>query len=310
MSYQPAYNIAAVVRGPGHLFITDSDSGVIWCSACTMTPEESTFGVSVAGFGTIDSRRGDLVIKLACEGAGRITPEIVAFLWGFGGLKIGQLMPQRAVWVKALDGSIYKLEAAFVSQPPTLQLGANSVSYGSFEVTGILKAATAREAEGSLYALSSADFTAVPAADEMPSLPVQATWASTPALAVQHQTLWSVAFSLELESKAPVDVGTIGAFITGMSCTAKCTPFGLGAELLERLALQGTGAGIGQSRPGYDLTLKQDAPGLTVVLKHAKLSAFPLHFAEQGQDRVGEIAFTAFRGAGDAALFSVAQSAS
>lgn len=308
-AYQPSYDISAVVRGPAHLFIADAATGAIWGTSCSITPEESTFGIAVAGFGTIDERRGDLVLKIACEGAGRITPDIVSFLWGFGGLKIGQLMPQRSVWVKAIDGSIYKIENAFVSRPPSLTLGANTAIYGAFEVTGILKNATAREVPNSLYTLSSSAFTAVPNADEVPSLPVKASWATTPATAVQHQTAWQVEFGLELETKAPVDVGTIGAFVTGLSCSAKCTPFGMGDELLERLALQGTGAGIGKSRPGYDLTLAQDNPGLTVVLKNAKLAAFPLHFAEQGQDRVGEIAFTAFRGAGASTLFTVAQTA-
>lgn len=308
-AYQPSYDLSAVLRGPAHLFITDADSGAIWGTSCSITPEESTFAIAVAGFGAIDQRRADLVLKIACEGAGRITPEIVSFLWGFGGLRIGQALPMRSVWVKALDGTIYKIENAFVSQPPSLILGANSATYGAFEVTGILKNATAREVPNSLYTRSTAAFTALPSPDEVPSLPVQASWATTPATAIQHQSAWTIDFGLELETKAPVDVGTIGAFVTGLSATAKCTPFGLGESLLERLALQGTGAGIGKSRPGYDLTLAQDHPGLTVTLKNAKLAAFPLHFAESGQDRIGEIAFTAFRGAGASTLFSIAQTA-
>lgn len=201
------------------------------------------------------------------------------------------------------------MENAFVSQPPNLTLGANIVTYGAFEVAGILKNATAREVPNSLYAVSAADFTAVPEASEFPSLPVQAMWATTPSTDVRHQTAWTVEFGLELETKAPVDVGTIGAFVTGITCSAKCLPFGMGDELLERLALQGPGAGIGRSRPGYDLTLKRENPGLTVVLKNAKLAAFPLHFAESGQDRVGELTFSAFRGAGVSTLFTVAQTA-
>lgn len=308
-AYQPSYDISAIVRGPAHLFIADADTGAIWTTSCTLTPEESTFAVEVAGFGSIDARRGDLVLKIACEGAGRLTADIIAFLWGFGALKIGQLMPQRSVWIKALDGSVYKIENAFVSQPPALALGANTVTYGAFELTGILKNNTAREVPESLYAASTATFSGVPEPDEHPSLPVQASWATLPATAVRHQTAWSIEFGLELETKAPVDVGTIGAFVTGLTCTAKCTPFGMGDELLEKLVLQGAGAGIGRGRPGYDLTLRQDNPGLTVVLKNAKLSPFPLHFVASGQDRVGELTFTAFRGAGADTLFTVAQTA-
>ncbi len=306
MAYQPAYDISAVVRGPGHLFITDAATGAVWTTECTITPEESLFDVPVAGFGSIDSRRGDLILKIACNGAGRITSDVISFLWGFGALKIGQLMPQRSVWVKAIDGTIYKIENAFLSTPPDIILGANTVTYGSFEVTGILKNDTAREVPNSLYTISTANFTATPDPNEFPSLPVQASWATSPAMAIQHQSAWTISFGLELETKAPVDVGTIGAFVTGISATAKCTPFGMGDDLLEKLVLQGSGAGIGRSRPGYDLTLTQDNPGLTVVLNNAKLGAFPLHFAESGQDRVGELTFTAYRG-NDAALFSVTQ---
>lgn len=309
MSYQPSYDISAVVRGPGHLFIADSDTGAVWTTSCTVTPEETLFGVPVAGFGDIDSRRGDLILRIACEGAGRLTADIVAFLWGFGSLRIGQLMPQRSVWIKAVDGSVVKIENAYVSQPPALNLGANTVTYGSFELVGLLKAATAREEPGSLFTESTEAFTAVPAEDEMPSLPVQASWATAPATAVRHDTAWTVDFSLELETKAPADVGTIGAFVTGVGCTARCTPFGMGTALLKHLALQGEGAGIGRSRPGYDLTLRQDHPGLTVVLKNAKLSPFALNYVASGADRVGELTFTAYRGSGSAELFTVAQSA-
>lgn len=105
-AYQPSYDVSAVMRGPAHLFIADSATGAVWTTGCTITPEESTFGVPVAGFGAIDERRGDLVLKIACEGAGRITPAVVDFLWGFGALRVGQLMPQRAVWVKAIVPSI------------------------------------------------------------------------------------------------------------------------------------------------------------------------------------------------------------
>lgn len=306
MSYQPAYDITTVVRGPAHLYI---DSGTaIWTTECTLTPEETLFGVPVAGFGDIDARRGDLVLRIAVSGAGNLTADVLSFLFGFGSLTIGSLMPQRTVYIKALNGEVYTITNAYLATPPDLTLGANTVAYGSFEIVGVVKNATSRETAAALLARASATFSDTPDPDTFPSLPVKATWNGA---SILHDAAWSVRLGFTVENKAPVDIGTIGAFLTGITATASCTPFGMSAaEVLDSLAIDGdaSASGIGRSRPGYDLVLTQDNPGLTVTLRNAKLTASSLAFAAEGADRVGELTWTAYRGSASE-LFAVALTA-
>jgi hypothetical protein len=210
------------------------------------------------------------------------------------------------VIIHTLAGKKLTLTAAAVTKMPSLTFGAGGFLYGDFEITAVVGKGKARTEAGALYTLASTAWSGAPTPANFLNLPSAATWALGSPETIKPVNLWTVDFELQLSPRASSDLGTFGMHFKGLEVRAKCMPIGYDETKWASLLVQGTGAAIGAERTGYDLTIAQDNPGLTLVLENAMLDKVPLQFDDEA-DRVGECEWLAHRdiSSGYGALFTL-----
>jgi hypothetical protein len=307
MPVTPLIDRTTLVSGPAHLFFATSKS--IFCTKLTATLETTWLPVKVAGFGRIQKRKLDEVIKISASPAGQMDADIAAFLWPYGATAIGAEIfgaTDAGIIIHTLAGQKLTMTAGAVTKMPSITLGAGGFLYGDFEITCVVGKSIARTTANSLYTLASIAWSGVPTPAHFLTMPSTATWALGSPETIIALNGWTVDFDLQLTPRKTSDLGTFGMHFVGCEATAKCIPIGYAESKWASMLVQGSGAGIGAARTGADLTLAQDNPGISVVLQDAVLEKVPLQFDDEN-DRVPECEWVANRDISTAygALFSV-----
>ena len=120
---------------------------------------------------------------------------------------------------------------------------------------------------------------------------------------------WTVTPEIQLEPVTTDLLGTVDYTVSGVTCTATCTPLGLTeSQLLGALPIA---KDRGSSLKGAADLVITGAGGLTVTLKNATMLRGPLQWGNTTL-RAGEVQFTAHRAFTDGApgaVFSVEMAA-
>jgi len=316
--YAPTVDRMALVEGAAHIIY--GNAGVppsplyLWCDGAVNVSEIDEFlDRKAAGFGRFDSTRKDARMEVSFKPSGNLPVAALAFLFGSLGT-----MRQNAdlygaadvpIQVHALDGTLIGLTAAAVHELPTLLLGAANERWnGNCKIVGVLGRNLARTAPGALRTRQTGvAFTAVPSSDEYTQLPVHATWGEN---TIATQTGWKVSWKIGVGQRVDPNVGTFTYRLISLECEARCRPYMLDDSIWNTPYFQGASSAIGAARVGADLQLVEDAPGLSVVLKGARLETAPAAF-DENNPRLGELVFRSYRdlSAGYGALFTVAHTA-
>ena len=311
-TYNPTIDRTTLLEGPAH--IRYDATHYLWCEgpvALNLVRPVDDF--NVPGIGAIDSRRVDEIIEAVFSPAGNIPATVMAWLIGsLGGQAFNTSMYGAAdtpIVVHALDGTMYTITCGAISEIPTLLMGKPNKRWsGSAKVTGVIGKGLARTAAGALYARTAGNaFTTMPATAEFVSLPVNATWGTYAFGTVDG---WKVNIKPKWSVRKDPNIGTFDFRLVGIEVEAQCRPLNLSDTLLQAAEVVGASAAIGASRTSHDLTLAENNPGLTVVLKNAQLVNTPVTFG-QDEPRLGELTWRAFRdlSTGFGNLFTVAMTA-
>ncbi len=294
--FAPTIDRTSLLEGPAH--IRYDATHYLWCEgpvAVNLVRPVDDF--VVPGIGAIDSRRSDEIIEALFSPAGNIPATVIAWMIGsLGGLSLNSSMygaTDTPIVVHALDGTFYTITCGAISEIPTLLMGKPNKRWsGSAKVTGVLGKGLARTAAGALYARTAGNaFSTMPTPSEFVSLPVNATWGT---YAFGTQDGWKINFKPKWSVRKDPNIGTFDFRLVGIECEAQCRPLNLSDTLLQAAEVLGASAALGISRTGHDLTLAEDNPGLTVVLKNAQLVNTPVTFG-QDEPRLGELTWRAFR---------------
>jgi len=308
--YAPTIDRTTLVVGPGHFLYGTSLASLLFCDTLKADLVTERFPVAVSGFGTIDERKKDEHIEISAKPVGEFNAALATLLWPYGSTPIGTSIfgaSDVAMGLQSMAGQKLALTAAAIETMPKIMFGADRFFVGDFKVRGILGKGLARTNAAALYTLSSVAWSGQPSVANFISLPAKAIWALGSPETIVAKDGWEIDFKLSLDWQKNPDVGTFDALLKDLEVTASCMPMGYSESKWANLLVQGSGGGIGApSRTQADLTIAQDNPGATVVLKNAWIETLPLQYGAN-VDRVGKVVWKARRdiSTGFGALFSI-----
>ena len=91
------------------------------------------------------------------------------------------------------------------------------------------------------------------------------------------------------------DVGTFDYRLDNVGVQVGCTPINISDIDLLSSSVIGTDRRLGASSPSADLTLAEDYPGITAILRNARLTTKPIVYGE-AVPRAGALTWQAFYG--------------
>jgi hypothetical protein len=298
--------------GAGHII---TGSTVVYCTNIRVAVETTWLDLAPGGFGRIGRNKVDELIRVTATPVGTFDATIAAFLWPYGSAVIGASVfgtTDTAVYIHSLAGQKWTLHAAAITRMPSITLGGATPLYGDFEVTGLVKTATARSAANAIYTIAAEAFAGTPSASSRVTLPLtSSTWAIGSPETIIPRDGWVIDFDLGLEPQVGADTGTYDMFVRDVVCRARCLPLNYADTRFNDLDIDGTGNGIGtNARSTADLTIIQPNPGMTFVLQNAAIDQANPAFADL-EHRFPEVVWLGTRDitAGGGALFSVAVTA-
>ena len=309
MGYEPIIDRTTLFEGPAHILydkpVDKADWRYCW-SAGDVTVNLLRTGkeVVVSGLGQIDDPAKDEIIEVEFTPSGNISGGLLD--WMFSDvftLKPGMSIFGAAdtpVWVHSIDGKILEISNARVTQFPTLQFGTGLARFsGTAKMTGIIRKGVARcEADCLFKPIVAEPFTAIPDRGEWVHLPCLATWAlAAPRTIMTSQDGWTFTAGHTISPRVNPDVGTFDFRLEQVNVTAACTPINVSDADLLSAAVIGENRRLGVSGANADLTLAEDYPGITAVLRNARLTAKPIVYGE-GKPRAGQLTWQAFYGKG------------
>lgn len=284
MSTTPTLAGDTIYQGAAHLVISKGATPLVpatwtylFCEGVvTVRLVRPTRDVQVAGFGTVAEPSTDETVEVTFTPSGRIDAAILAFLWG----DILGKMPgsswfgaqNHPLWIHTMGGRIMEVAncrpTTFV--PINFGVGVPKRFGGSVTCTGVVKRATARTAEGALFTpWSDQAWAAAPDEDDFPSFPCAVTWASLAGVTIEGLEAWTLTPQATLTPRSPSNVGTIDFTVSAVTLEASCVAANLAeANLWAEYAI-GASRALGTQVAGGDLTLAEDAGGLTAVVKNA-----------------------------------------
>lgn len=249
----------------------------------------STFDVPSSETRRVDQRLTSIDIELTFQPVGEVTAAQVALLFALlaktrGQSILGATDVTCAIKPKA-GGEAITISSIFVSKPPAITIKSTGTSIGEVTLRGILplntdwSAATARFTYTA--ALAAPTLSAIDAS-LIPTSAARLTWgAASPWLAIKTGEGVTVDWDVATIDDVVDEDGLVDVWLDRLTPKIKVTsPRGLTVKnLLDRMLLQGTGAGRGKSIAGtaVDLTVEGADPGsLKVVVPKVILKNLPL----------------------------------
>ena len=305
-----AINRTNILRGPGTvIFNTGNDAQTIFdATGITADVESSSQEIPSSVSGAIDTIKTDQVGTIRLTPCGQLSDDLLALLYPYGTPSIGaRVFPDADVplTVHSVAGTkVTFVNAALTTMPP-LTLSPVKTAFGEAVFTALLGLGKKPSDTNSFFTTAAASYTAGgPDPTGIVGVQYAATFGSLNIL----DTLdgWTVTPEIQLEPVTTDLLGTVDYTVSGVTCTATCTPLGLTeSQLLGALPIA---KDRGTSLKGAADLVITGAGGLTVTLKNATMLRGPLQWGNTTL-RAGEVAFTAHRAFSQGtpgAVFSVA----
>lgn len=308
-----AINRTNILRGPGTVIVgTGNDAQTIFdATGITADVESSSQEIPSSVSGAIDTIKTDQIGTVKLTPCGQLSADLLALLYPYGTPAIGaRVFPDADVplTVHSVAGTkVTFVNAALTTMPP-LTLSPVKTSFGEAVFTALLGIGKKPSDSNSFFTTAAASYTAGgPDPTGIVGVQYAATFGSLNIL----DTLdgWTVTPEIQLEP-VPTDLlGTVDYTVSGVTCTATCTPLGLTeSQLLGALPIT---KDRGTSLKGAADLVITGAGGLTVTLKNATMLRGPLQWGNTTL-RAGEVQFTAhraFTNGAPGAVFSVEMAA-
>ena len=229
----------------------------------------------VAGFGKVSSPSTDETIEVTFQPSNRINADILTFLYG----TIFSAMPgasyfgstDTVVKVHTMAGRVLTLANCKPTTFPSLNFGVGVKRFGGpVTLTGILKRGTTRGTSNALFTpWADLAFTVEPDEADYPQSTCQVTWANIAGKNLEAMDAWVFAPQVSLRALVLPNLGTVDYRIDEVSVQGTATPANLTEAELWQTYMIGSSRLPGKTITGGDLTLAEDNPGLTAVIKNA-----------------------------------------
>ena len=308
-----AINRTNILRGPGTVIVgTGNDAQTIFdATGITADVESSSKEIPSSVSGAIDTIKTDQVGTIRLTPCGQLSDDLLALLYTYGTPTIGaRVFPDADVplTVHSVAGTkVTFVNAALTTMPP-LTLSPVKTAFGEAVFTALLGLGKKPSDANSFFTTASAAYASGgPDPTGIVGVQYSATFGSLNIL----DTLdgWTVTPEIQLEPVTTDLLGTVDYTVSGVTCTATCTPLGLTeSQLLGALPIA---KDRGSSLKGAADLVITGAGGLTVTLKNATMLRGPLQWGNTTL-RAGEVQFTAHRAFTDGApgaVFSVEMAA-
>lgn len=308
-----AINRTNILRGPGTvIYNTGNDAQTIFdATGITADVESSSKEIPSSVSGAIDTIKTDQVGTIRLTPCGQLSDDLLALLYTYGTPTIGaRVFPDADVplTVHSVAGTkVTFVNAALTTMPP-LTLSPVKTAFGEAVFTALLGLGKKPSDANSFFTTASAAYASGgPDPTGIVGVQYSATFGSLNIL----DTLdgWTVTPEIQLEPVTTDLLGTVDYTVSGVTCTATCTPLGLTeSQLLGALPIA---KDRGSSLKGAADLVITGAGGLTVTLKNATMLRGPLQWGNTTL-RAGEVQFTAHRAFTDGApgaVFSVEMAA-
>lgn len=285
-----------ILRGPGTvIFSTGNDAQTIFdATGITADVESSSQEIPSSVSGAIDTIKTDQVGTIRLTPCGQLSDDLLALLYPYGTPTIGaRVFPDADVplTVHSVAGTkVTFVNAALTTMPP-LTLSPVKTAFGEAVFTALLGLGKKPSDANSFFTTAAAAYASGgPDPTGIVGVQYSATFGSLNIL----DTLdgWTVTPEIQLEPVTTDLLGTVDYTVSGVTCTATCTPLGLTeAQLLGALPIT---KDRGTSLKGAADLVITGAGGLTVTLKNATMLRGPLQWGNTTL-RAGEVQFTAHR---------------
>ena len=308
-----AINRTNILRGPGTvIFNTGNDAQTIFdATGITADVESSSQEIPSSVSGAIDTIKTDQVGTIRLTPCGQLSDDLLALLYPYGTPTIGaRVFPDDDVplTVHSVAGTkVTFVNAALTTMPP-LTLSPVKTAFGEAVFTALLGLGKKPSDATSFFTTAAAAYASGgPDPTGIVGVQYSATFGSLNIL----DTLdgWTITPEIQLEPVTTDLLGTVDYTVSGVTCTATCTPLGLTeAQLLGALPIA---KDRGTSLKGAADLVITGAGGLTVTLKNATMLRGPLQWGNTTL-RAGEVQFTAhraFTNGAPGAVFSVEMAA-
>lgn len=308
-----AINRTNILRGPGTvIFNTGNDAQTIFdATGITADVESSSQEIPSSVSGAIDTIKTDQVGTIRLTPCGQLSDDLLALLYPYGTPSIGaRVFPDADVplTVHSVAGTkVTFVNAALTTMPP-LTLSPVKTAFGEAVFTALLGLGKKPSDANSFFTTATAAYASGgPDPTGIVGVQYAATFGSLNIL----DTLdgWTVTPEIQLEPVTTDLLGTVDYTVSGVTCTATCTPLGLTeSQLLGALPIA---KDRGSSLKGAADLVITGAGGLTVTLKNATMLRGPLQWGNTTL-RAGEVQFTAhraFTNGAPGAVFSVEMAA-
>jgi len=308
-----AINRTNILRGPGTvIYNTGDDAQTIFdATGITADVESSSQEIPSSVSGAIDTIKTDQVGTIRLTPCGQLSDDLLALLYPYGTPSIGaRVFPDADVplTVHSVAGTkVTFVNAALTTMPP-LTLSPVKTAFGEAVFTALLGLGKKPSDANSFFTTAAASYTA---GGPDPTGIVGVQYAATFGSLNIYDTLdgWTVTPEIQLEPVTTDLLGTVDYTVSGVTCTATCTPLGLTeSQLLGALPIA---KDRGSSLKGAADLVITGAGGLTVTLKNATMLRGPLQWGNTTL-RAGEVQFTAhraFTAGAPGAVFSVEMAA-
>lgn len=308
-----AINRTNILRGPGTvIYNTGDDAQTIFdATGITADVESSSQEIPSSVSGAIDTIKTDQVGTIRLTPCGQLSDELLALLYPYGTPTIGaRVFPDADVplTVHSVAGTKVTFVNAALTKMPPLTLSPVKTAFGEAVFTALLGLGKKPSDTNSFFTTAAASYTAGgPDPTGIVGVRYAATFGSLNIL----DTLdgWTVTPEIQLQPVTTDLLGTVDYTVSGVTCTATCTPLGLTeSQLLGALPIA---KDRGSSLKGAADLVITGAGGLTVTLKNATMLRGPLQWGNTTL-RAGEVQFTAHRAFTDGepgAVFSVEMAA-
>ena len=308
-----AINRTNILRGPGTvIFNTGNDAQTIFdATGITADVESSSQEIPSSVSGAIDTIKTDQVGTIRLTPCGQLSDDLLALLYPYGTPSIGaRVFPDADVplTVHSVAGTkVTFVNAALTTMPP-LRLSPVQTAFGEAVFTALLGLGKKPSDANSFFTTATAAYASGgPDPTGIVGVQYAATFGSLNIL----DTLdgWTVTPEIQLKPVTTDLLGTVDYTVSGVTCTATCTPLGLTeSQLLGALPIA---KDRGSSLKGAADLVITGAGGLTVTLKNATMLRGPLQWGNTTL-RAGEVQFTAhraFTNGAPGAVFSVEMAA-
>ena len=300
-----AINRTNILRGPGTvIYNTGDDAQTIFdATGITADVESSSQEIPSSVSGAIDTIKTDQVGTIRLTPCGQPSDELLALLYPYGTPTIGaRVFPDADVplTVHSVAGTKVTFVNAALTKMPPLTLSPVKTAFGEAVFTALLGLGKKPSDTNSFFTTAAASYTAGgPDPTGIVGVRYAATFGSLNIL----DTLdgWTVTPEIQLQPVTTDLLGTVDYTVSGVTCTATCTPLGPLPIAKDR----------GSSLKGAADLVITGAGGLTVTLKNATMLRGPLQWGNTTL-RAGEVQFTAHRAFTDGepgAVFSVEMAA-